>query len=34
MVMFDGAYRLKESVLKRNDSEWMVIQLGSLSATE
>ena len=34
MVTFDGASRLKESVEKRNNDEWMVVQLGSLSETE
>ena len=35
MVTFDDdAFRLKESVVKRNDDEWMVVQLGSLSETE
>ena len=34
VVTFDGAYRLKETVVKRNDAEWMVVQLGSLSETE
>ena len=34
VVTFDGAYRLRESVAKRSDDEWMVVQLGSLSETE
>ena len=31
---FGGTYRLKESVVKWNDDEWMVLQLGRLSETE
>ena len=34
MVTFDGAYRLKKSVIKRNDDEWVVAQLGSLRETK
>ena len=33
-VTFDGAFKLKESVVKRNDDEWIVVQLGCLSETK
>ena len=33
VVTCDGAYKLKESVIKSSDDKWMVVQLKNLSET-